>query len=176
MRFYFTLLTSVTVSLDGLFTGAAFRAGGEGKKTRRLILAVALTVGFMCALAFAFAEVLKDFTPHIAEKAGGAAITTVALYGLIKREETSFPLRKRRAITPAAAIVTGIGIGVDGACACAFSALRGEGWEIIAAVTLFHYLFMETGAFLSGGRLLKNAGEKAGPALLLALGIIELIL
>ena len=169
-----TLLASVTVSLDGLVTGAALAACGGRKNARRNISAVIFTIAVLCAAAYLFAEAFAETLPN-ANKFGAALLAAVAVYGLVKKEENTIPLRKRRVITLTQAILTGFATGIDGACACVDAALKSAGAEIVFFVTLFHLLFMQTGALaLSAGK--RTLNEKLCPVLLLTLAAFEFVL
>ena len=175
MPFYFTVLSSVAVSIDALVAGAAIGARCDRKNLQRTLFTVVAAVTALCAAAYLFARSVNRSFPPFSEKLGGPILMAIAFFEAVKKDKPSLPLRKRRVITFYEAFVTGVGIGVDGAFACVSAVLTGGGAETVACVAAFHLLFAEAGAFFSFSEPVKRAGDKFAPALLFLLGLFEFI-
>ena len=137
MPFYFTVLSSVAVSIDALVAGAAIGARCDRKNLQRTLFTVVAAVTALCAAAYLFARSVNRSFPPFSENLGGPILMAIAFFEAVKKDKPSLPLRKRRVITFYEAFVTGVGIGVDGAFACVSAVLTGGGAEMMNFISLF---------------------------------------
>ena len=182
LNIYYLIMTAVSVSVDSFVGGAALGCGKSPRPARTALVAVC-AVACLCAFASLLANMLEGFMARYAGYVGGCVLIAVGLSGLLKRETNVFA-RKRRVNDFFEALITGFGVGVDGACACFSLTLSGYGAEAALTVIFFHFVFIEAGILLAGmknraDRTLitesANIERKIGCMLLLALGMFKFI-
>lgn len=175
MDFYFLILSSATVSLDSFFAGLS--VGSEkGLGKQRKIFCVMAVVSALCLCAHFFGKILFGISQSIMAKAGGLILVCIGYYGLFPKRKPAFFVGNRRVCLFFEIFSLGIGVGVDGACACLSLILMNYGLCATVSVIIFHYLFMEIGVFLANAISLKGLkNAPLAPTILILLGYYKLL-
>ena len=175
MGLYFLLITSASVSLDSFIAGLSI--GAEKKaKTQLKVLGIITVVFISCLIANILSTALLSNWQNIAVKLGGIILIAVGVAGTLNRPDT-YPKRLQSPTKHDASFVfTGLGVGIDGACATVSLSLLGFGFFSVITVTAFHYLFIELGIFISNvGLKGKKPRTIIASVLLILLGLYKLM-
>lgn len=169
---YFLIITALTVSIDSFVCG--FSLSMSCGKKFPIVLGIALTVLFMCAVtnyatAF-FAEKITEKTASL----GGIILIGVGLYNLLKKHDDE---RKNYGILKQS-LITGFAVGLDGALANLSLSLMGiNQFYVPLTIAFFHALLISLGIILSETPLVKKFAkiEFVPPLILILLGGYKLL-
>ena len=137
-------ITAVVVSLDSFMAG--FSLSLNKKANRILPLTVAIVTLLLCFVATTIGAVIERYIEHIANYFGAALLVSLAVFSLIRKEETS---NKLSSVTFSESLTIGVAVGMD--AAVAILTLIGSGTELVAPIVfaVTHYFTVFLGQTLA---------------------------
>lgn len=168
---YFLCFTAFVVSIDSFFCGLSL---SSAKKKPVVILGIALTVYLMCVLVNLFTSLFNEFLNENTANFGGIILIGVGIYNLLKKDE---PTVSKNDNTLVLAILTGLAVGLDGACANLSLVLMGYSKIFTPLIiAIFHAVLIFLGILCSNTKLVKRLIKLhfVPPLILILLGLYKL--
>ncbi len=170
---YYLILTAFIVSVDSFVCG--FSLSLSKNKKLPVVLGIAITVLFMCALTnyltIFFAEKITEKTASL----GGLILVGIGVYNLFKKKS---PTKQEWRGSFAQSIITGFAVGLDGALANLSLSLMGMNeFYVPLTISVIHALMIYLGILLSQTKLAKKFAkiEFFSPVILILLGGYKLL-
>lgn len=169
---YFLLLTAFTVSIDSFLCGLSLSMSG-GKKFP-ILLGITCTVFLMCCITNYGAYFLTDTITEKTASLGGIILIAIGIDNLIKKNG-NLPERSNNL---SLALITGFGVGLDGAVANLSLSLMGiNALYVPITIALMHLLLIYLGIILSKTKLAKRFSKInfIAPLILIVLGAYKVL-
>lgn len=168
----FLLVTAFTVSIDSFVCGFSLSKDKQNKFL--IVLIIALTVFLMCLItnysAIFFSDILNEKNTWI----GGAILTLIGIYNLIKKEDNSTHFSG----TFSEAFLSGFAVGLDGSIANLSLALMGiNSFYVPVVIALMHAIMVSLGIILQrlSMKTLVKRFDFIPPLILVGLGIYKIV-
>lgn len=173
MKYCYLAFASASVSIDGLLAGVSL----AGRRDRiRAILVITSAVLTLCLGAHFLGKVTVEAFSDVCVGLSGILLILLGLHGYLEKEKSPVFVRNKGVNCFARDILTGFGVGADGALASLSLSLEGFGVYSALTVTAFHLLFLTVGSVLTRARLMHRLSRyKLQHLILIVLGMTRLI-
>lgn len=167
----FLLSTAFIVSIDSFLAG--FSLSRSCKKILPVVLGTASMVYVLCLITNYLGSILQGILTENLVSLGGVILILVGIYNLIVNKKQTV----KNSSVILQSLITGFGVGLDGACANLSLAIMGiNGFYVPIIIAVMHLIMIYSGAILSNTAFNKilQKYQFIPPILLMLLGLYKL--